>query len=75
MHVEAAGAIKGGRLGARRGLSWGREDCERGVGIWCVWPVNELGAWGCVQGGPVSTFGGWGMGMFAVQTYACAHFL
>ena len=32
VHVEAAGAIKGGRLGARRGLSRGREDCGRGGG-------------------------------------------
>ena len=61
VHVEAADAIKGGRLGARRRLSRGREDCGRGVGIWCVWPVSELGAWGCVQGGPVSAFGGWGV--------------
>ena len=52
LHVVATGASMGDMLGARCGLSCGREDCGRGVGICWDGPYVHVEAAGASKGGP-----------------------
>ena len=47
VHVEAGVQVWGGRLGVRCGLSRGREDCGRGVGMGLGVPVCARRGYGC----------------------------
>ena len=51
VHLRAGATSREGKGRGRCGVSQGREDCGRGVGIRCLRLVSALEGWGCVLGG------------------------
>ena len=47
MHLRAGASSREGKGRGRCGVSLGREDYGRGVGIGWLWPVSALEGWGC----------------------------